>query len=81
MKQTDNCSEEDKWKGREGGGGGGEYRGERKDWIQCPSSVAGSRGAALQQHRNHDYACGSRAVRLQVLRLWLAELKLRNLGD
>lgn len=38
-------------------------------------------GAALQQHRSRDYACGSQAVRLRVLRLWLAELELRNLGD
>lgn len=69
MKQTDNCSEDDKWERRRGGRGG-----ERRRYT-APSSVAGSRAAALQSVIMH---VGAGAVRLQVLRLWLAELYLRR---
>lgn len=40
------------------------------------SSVAGRWAAAPQLRRICDYACGSRAVRLQVLRMCRAELYL-----
>lgn len=42
----------------------------------APSSVAGSRAAAPQLHCICDYACGSQAVRLQVLRMCRTELYL-----
>lgn len=80
-KETDNCSEEDKWGGREEERVGCGENGGREGGVDAVPCLAWQGAGRLLLSCNCicDYASGSPAVRLQVLRIRRTELYLEIL--